>query len=192
MKRLLNNYISVIFSLVRFSTIKIFHWKTFKFHLIERFSPNTDIYFLGNGKIILGKSVRAHTLVRLRVMNNAILIIEDNAGFNYGCMLTAYNYIRIGKGVEFGPNVLVYDHDHDFRAMGGLKANKFTSSEVIIGDNTWVGANVIILKGTNIGANCVVGAGSIISGNYPDNTLIFQKRETTIKTINLGSQILQS
>jgi len=183
MKRLFNNVVSIVFTFLRFSLIKIFHWNTFHFRPVERFSPNTDIYFMGSGKITLGKSVRAHTLVRLRVGNNATLTIGDNSSFNYGCIITALNNIYIGKGVEFGPNVMLFDHDHDFRVEGGLKSNKFVSGDISIGDYTWIGANTIILKGTNIGSNCVVGAGCVLSGNYPDNTLIVQKRETTTKEI---------
>lgn len=183
MKRFVNNAISIAYTLIKFSLIKIFHWKTFNYHLFERFSPNTDIYFIGKGKIILGKAVRAHSLVRLRVTNKATLTIGDNVSFNYGCMVTAQNNIHICSGVEFGPNVMIYDHDHDFRAKGGLKANKYKSGSVIIGENTWIGANSIILKGTKLGSNCVVGAGSIISGEFPDNTLIYQRRETTTKEI---------
>lgn len=189
MIRLRNNIISVIYSLLKFLLIKICHWKTFKFYIIERFSPKTHIYFMKNGKLTLGKYVRAHTHVRLIVCNNAILIIDDNVAFNYGCMVTAKNFIHISKGVEFGPNVLLYDHDHDFRVPGGLKANKFKSGSIEIGENSWIGANTIILKNTKLGANCVVGAGSIISGTYPDNTLIIQKRETTAEDITRATRI---
>jgi acetyltransferase-like isoleucine patch superfamily enzyme len=54
---------------------------------------------------------------------------------------------------------------------------------VEIGDNSWVGANTIILRGTKIGKNCVVGAGCVISGEYPDNSIITQKRETISRSV---------
>lgn len=185
MKRFINNILSIIYSLIKFSIIKVFHWKTFKYNAIERFSPDTDIYFLGNGTLKLGKFVRAHSGVRLRVCDNAVLKIDDNVSFNYGCMVTAKKYIHIGEGVQFGPNVLIFDNDHNFRATGGLKANKFKCADITIGANTWIGANTVILKGTSIGENCVVGASCVVNGKYPDNTLIYQKRETTISEIEL-------
>ena len=40
----------------------------------------------------------------------------------------------------------------------------------------------MILRGTKLGDNCVVGAGCVIRGEYPDNTVIVQKRETVTKT----------
>lgn len=42
---------------------------------------------------------------------------------------------------------------------------------------------VVILRGTKIGDNCVVGAGSVIKGEYEDNTIIVQKRETIKRLI---------
>lgn len=186
MKRLINNAISVGFSLVKFSIIKLLHWKQFVYHPIERFSPNTDVYFLGNeGQIKLGNRVRAHSLSKLRVIGRGVIIIGDNATMNYGCMVNARELIHIGKGVEFGPNVLIYDHDHDFRSEGGLKAGKYLSGVIEIGDNTWVGANVVLLRNTKIGKNCVVAAGCILGNcEYPDNTLIYQKRDIQTKIIS--------
>lgn len=183
MRRKFNNIISVVFSLFKFLILKIIYRHRFRFHFIERFSPNTDIYFLGKGSIILGKAVRAHSNVKLRVVGKGKIIIDDNSSLNYGCMVTARQLIHIEKGVEFGPNVLLYDHDHDFRAIGGLKSNKYKSGEIIIGENSWIGAGSIILKNTYIGKNCVVGAGCVISGTFPDNTLIVQKRDTVQKVI---------
>lgn len=182
MRRWIYNLISVLFSLIKFSILKIFHWNSFKYPLISRFSPNTDIRFIGNGQIIISKNVTAHTGTKLRVANEGKLFIGENSRFNYGCIIVSRNFINIGKGVGFGPNVLIYDHDHDFRADGGFKSN-FKEGKVEIGDNCWIGANTVILKNTILGKNCVVGAGSVITGCFPDNSMIIQKRETTQKNI---------
>lgn len=185
MSRLINNIISVGYSMIRFTSLKLFKGKLFSFKGIQRFSPNTQLFFLKNGEIHLGKKVRVHSGSKLRAIGEGKIHIGNDATFNYGCMLVSLKKIEIGAGVEFGPNVLVYDHDHDFRVKGGIKANKYKYADVSIGRNTWVGANTIILRGTRIGANCVVGAGCVISGDYPDNSIIVQKRETTIYSQNI-------
>lgn len=74
--------------------------------------------------------------------------------------------------------MLIYDHDHDFRAKNGLKELKYKTSPVEIGDNVWIGANTVILRGAKIGNNCVITASSVIKGEYPDNSIIVQKRNT--------------
>jgi len=181
MQRIINNVISVSYTFLKFSLMKIIMGKRFNFSLIQRFSPNTHVNFLGkNSTITLGNKVKAHTGVRMKAIGNGKIIIGDETGFNFGCMLFAMEEINIGKDVQFGPNVLLYDNDHDFRAEGGVKANKFKISKIEIGDYTWIGANTMILRGTKIGKNCVVGAGCVLNGTYPDNSIIVQKRDTQV------------
>ena len=186
MKRFRNNIISVIFTFIRFSFIKLFNWKRFKFHYIERFSPNTNVTIVGKGKLFLGKRVTAHTRTQLKVMRTGKLVIEDQAGFNYGCMVVCRESVHIHRDVSFGPNVLVFDHDHDYRAHDGIcqGATKFISGSIEVGEKSWIGANVVLLRNTKIGKNCVVAAGCILGNcEYPDNTLIYQKRDTRTKKI---------
>uniref|UniRef100_UPI00404AE598 acyltransferase n=1 Tax=Flavobacterium sp. TaxID=239 RepID=UPI00404AE598 len=183
MKVFINNTISVSYSLVRFKIIGLFSRGRFKSHFIERFSPNTQISLVGNGQIKLGRAVRAHSNVKIKSIKNGVIEIGQNTSFNYNCMITAMKYIKIGEGVEFGPNVLIYDHDHDFKVKGGIKANKYIMQDVIIGDNCWIGANTVILRGSTIGSNSVIGAGSIIKGCFPNDSLIIQRKENIVNKI---------
>ena len=68
-------------------------------------------------------------------------------------------YIEIGDNCKFGNNLVIVDHDHNFRAYGNHSHQnpEFLSSPIRIGNNVWVGANVTILRGTTIGDNCVIG-----------------------------------
>lgn len=184
MRRKINNLISVAYTLIRFVIIKCFHFSGFKFELIERFSPNVVVEIDRKGKLFLGKKVRVHSGTKIKVRRNAECVIGENAKLNYNNIIVCRQKIIIGKGVEFAPNVFIYDHDHDFRAEGGLKANKMLCEEIVIGDNVWIGANCVILRGTHIGDNSVVAAGSIIKGNYPPNSLIVQKRNTEILKVS--------
>ena len=135
-----------------------------------------------DGKLEIGYHFASLGRCRFLV-SGGVLKIGDNVGLNTNCIIACHEKIEIGSNVEFGPNVCVYDHDHDFRAEGGLKAGKFKTAPVFIGEGTWIGANSIILKGTQIGRDCVIGAGSIVSGVVPDNSIFTQRRETRIKPI---------
>lgn len=180
MRTKLGNIISVLFSLVKFSFMKIFHLKGFRFKLIERFSPSTTVV-IGNGsKIILGSKVRMHTGSKISANAGGVLKIGDSCRINNNCRIACHDSITLESGVEFGPGVTVYDHDHDFRAEGGIKAGKYKTAPVFIGENSWICANAIILKGAHIGKNCVIGAGCIVTGDVPDNSVLVQKREQTI------------
>ena len=185
MKRQLKNIISVLYSMIYFFITKLFHMKKFHFHLIERFSPNTEVTIAGNGSISLGQRITAHSGVRIKSAVNGDIVIGDCVRFNYGCMLVSQGRVQIDNGVGFGPNVLIFDHDHDYRNKHGVGpgATKFRGGTVETGENSWIGANVVTLKNTKLGKNCVVAAGSVIGNcEYPDNTVIYQKRETLTKS----------
>jgi acetyltransferase-like isoleucine patch superfamily enzyme len=175
------NLISVILSFLKFSLIKLFNWRYFHFHYIERFSPNTTLNISKNSYIYLGNKVRAHSNTKLVSANGGELRIEDNVAINTNCGLYCFESISIGTGTEIGPNVLIYDHDHDFRVEGGIKRRRFNTKPVVIGKNVWIGANTVILKGSIIGDNSVIAAGSVITeATYPHNSVIVQKKRTEI------------
>lgn len=180
MFKTIKNIISILYSLVRFSVIKILRPREFVFFHIERFSPNTMINIWKGGKLKLGRKVRAHTGTRLSVTPNGIMEIGDNTTFNYNCILVARKRIIIGNDVAFGPNVVVYDHDHDFRSSSMMNGSAFKEQEIIIGNNVRIGANVVILRGARIGDNSVIAAGSVIRGEIPANSVAFNKKEVTI------------
>lgn len=182
MRRQLFNLISVLFSVGKFGIMKLFHRSHFRFDGIQRFSPNTEVIIAEQGTLFLGKRVRGHRRSRLSVSGNGILKIGSNTALGNGVSITCMEEITIGEGVQIGPDTKIYDHDHDFRVPGGVKAEKFVTAPVEIGDNTWIGCNVVILRGTTIGKNCIVAAGSVLKGSYPDNSVIVQKRQTSVTT----------
>ena len=184
MRRFLGNLVSVIWSFIRFGVIKIFRYKSLDFHYIERVSPNVVIRIGKKSKISLGKSVRVHSRSKLCAVSGGHLTIGDCCKMNNNCLVVCHKSITIGKNVEFGPGVVIYDHDHDFRHKDGLKAGTFQCSDVNIGENTWIGANVIILRGVNIGKNCVIAAGSVVTCDVPDNMIFVQKREHVLYPVH--------
>ncbi|MFC5703550.1 acyltransferase [Cohnella faecalis] len=186
MKRYIRAMMCIVTSLIRFGIIKVFNFKNFNFAYLQLISPLCQVEMQRDSKLSLGKMIRARSGSKIRVRTNGEIFIGNNTSFNHGCMLTCYDKIKIGKDVQFGPNVLIFDHDHDFKTPSGLKNLLYVTAPVEIGDNVWIGANVVILMGTKIGNNCVVGAGSIIKGNFPDNTVIVQKRETTVTEYNFN------
>lgn len=190
MRRLLYNLISVLFSGLKFGIFKIFHFRNFFFEGIQRFSPNTEVVITEQGTIRLGKHVRAHRRSKLLAFSSGVLEIGSNTALGNGVSINCMEKITIGEGVQIGPDVKIYDHDHDFRVPGGIAAEKFRTSPVVIGDNAWIGCNVVILMGTILGENCIVGAGSVLKGKYPANSVIVQKRytEVTCYAMESGSE----
>ena len=110
------------------------------------------------------------------VRTGAEIKIGSMSSLNSDCKIVSHEKIEIGHDTIFGPNVLIYDHDHVYNTETGVRRKDFKTSAIVIGNNCWIGAGSIILRGTHIGDNCLVGAGSIVKGNYPAGTKIIQKR----------------
>lgn len=180
MYRYIRAIICMIYTSIKFSVMKLFEGNNFKYSLLCACSPLTEVD-IRSGKLIIGKNFKMRSHSHLRVRKNALLQLGDNVSLNYGNMIVSHEKIIIGNDVQFGPNVLIYDHDHDYRAEGGIKSGKFKTSPVIIGNNVWIGANTVILRGTVIGDNCVIAAGSIVSGNISNNNVFIQNRINILK-----------
>lgn len=119
--------------------------------------------------VIVDRSVSFRQGCALRVRSSGILEIGEGTAFNNNCIITCREKIKIGRHVLFGPNVAIFDHDHDFR--GNDFEHEFVTDEIDIGNNVWIGANVTILKGTKIGDNAVIGANAVVFGNIPENAI---------------------
>ncbi len=114
------------------------------------------------------------------VCDGGSLVIGEHCFFNVGCSVTCIESVTIGNGCTFGNNVVIVDHDHDFR---NENRGCFVASPVSIGKNVWIGANTVILRGTKIGDNCVIGAGSVVKGDIPANSIVVQKQLQRICSI---------
>lgn len=144
-----------------------------KYNVINLISPLSNLSTRGKSKIILGKKCVIRKYTELTTNNCAVINIGDNVFINRNCILVAHKSISIGTGTTIGPNVIIYDHDHD--GKGG-----FISSPVVIGRNVWIGAGVIILRGCSIGDNSIIAAGSIVTKNIDNNTKFYQKRDNVL------------
>ncbi|MCR4612175.1 MAG: acyltransferase, partial [Lachnospiraceae bacterium] len=138
---------------------KLFHARTFSGPLICLVSPHTEITMDRGAELRIGSGFKMRDGAKIRVRKGASCKMGRNVSINSNNMIACHESIEIGNDVQFSPNVQIYDHDHDYRVDGGIKAGKFRTSPVKIGSNVWIGANTVILRGTEIGDNCIIGAG---------------------------------
>ena len=187
MRRLFNNVVSVLYTMIRMFILKLIRGGDLQFAPVERFSPNVVFEMNKGAKVTLEKGVRVHSGTKIKVRKNAKLFMGADSKINYNCIIACHDSVSIGEGTEFGPSVYLYDHDHDYKAGLNSVSEKesYKSAPIVIGKNCWIGANTVILRGTVLGDNCVVGAGCVLNGGYEANSLIVQKRQTTVKNISV-------
>lgn len=130
------------------------------------------------GSICIGKNFRSERFSSVESYGDGRIDIGENVYLNTNVKIACMEKISIGSNTIIGPNVCIYDHDHDFRSND--KNVNFLSEETIIGSDVWIGANVIIVKGVKIGNGCVISAGSVITKDVDEKTCVIQKRENCL------------
>lgn len=117
--------------------------------------------------------------VKIKTVGDGKVYIGKNVCMNANVYIVGRKNIYVGEGTMFGPNVVIFDHDHDYRSVDWR--NKYICKDIYIGKNVWIGANVTILMGSYIGDNSVVGAGTVVKGRIPENTIYYSKQIVTEK-----------
>lgn len=159
--------------------LKILHPHNFEFSGSPIVGKDSR-FICNNGKIIIN-NIGVRRYCEISASENSVIRLDKKVFLNNGCMIISHKSITIGENTRLGPNVLIYDHDYDYKNHHNFEKGIHNSKEITIGNGCWIGAGTIILKGTVLGDNCVVAAGSIIKGEYQAGTLIVQKRIENIK-----------
>lgn len=177
MNKYVRTVVCVPCGIIKMAWTKLWHFASFSGPLVCLVSPHTEITMDRGSELRIGQKFKMREGAKIRVRKGAVCVIGNNSSVNSNNMIVCRERIEIGNDVQLSPNVQIYDHDHDFRVEGGVKAGKYRTDPVKIGNNVWIGANTVILKGTELGDNCVVGAGCVIKGKYDEDSVIIQKRE---------------
>lgn len=170
--------IRVIITLPRLFLWKVRFGRQFRTSLVQSFGKGTDIRISKKGKIEIGKETISRNGFFLR-SEGGLLLIGDKCFFNTNCSITCMNEIIIGNACQIANNVVIVDHDHDYKRPLG----NFKTDAVKIGNKVWIGAGCVILKGSEIGDNAVIGAGSIVKGKVEANSVYVQKRVRVVTDI---------
>lgn len=190
MKKRLSLIVRACFSLVHIAIVKILNIGSLSASPVQDFALTTRIFPHDGGEIRLAKHIHAKRNTVFEA-EGGILEVGEGCFFNNGCMMVAHDSIKIGDYTCFGPNVLVYDHDHRIDSGVNLHDSGYKTAPVVIGKNVWIGANSVILRGAYIGDNCVIGAGSVVKGEYAAGSVVIQKRaeEVTRKRKEVGELV---
>jgi acetyltransferase-like isoleucine patch superfamily enzyme len=161
-----------LFCLLKILVFKLKYRSRIKIPLNINISISSIIKVDRLSTIFIGNGVSTSKDVYISAVSGGKIEIGSGVFFNQRCLMVCRSGIFIENNCIFGPNVTIYDHDHEFNKESGISLHTYKESTVVIGEGTWVGANAIILKGTSIGKNCIIGAGAIVRGNIPDNSIV--------------------
>ncbi len=152
--------------------LKIRYGSRLRLAAVQSLGPHSLLRIGREGRASVGKETVSRGNLSLRV-EKGTLSIGDKCFFNSNCSITCLEKVTIGDRCQFANNLVIVDHDHDYRAGWG----HYRTKAVRIGNDVWVGANCVILKGADIGDRCVIAAGSVVSGKVEPGTVFYQRRE---------------
>lgn len=117
---------------------------------------------LGEGaSLSIGAGVYLSPECIVQVNKGATLVLEDGVYMNEGCRVTVVESARIGADTLLGPNVQIYDHDHEFDRRG--VSSKLLHAPVSIGHRCWLCANTVVTRGCTIACCSLVSANSVVT-----------------------------
>lgn len=140
----------------------------------SRFSIQSD---LSKTSITIDENFSARDDFKIHIGHNGKLNIGKNCFFNNYNSINCLGNIEIGNDNQFGENVFMYDHNHNYADKSKLISEQgYKIGSIKIGNNCWVGSNVIILKDVEIGDNVVIGAGCIIYKSISSDTVVINQQ----------------
>lgn len=150
---------------------------------------NTFIDGYAKNKVILGNNVKIGAFSKVTSTSHFSkygkgLKMGNNSAIGDFTHFGAAGGITIGDDVIMGSYISFHSENHNFIDTSKLiREQGVTSKGIIIGNNVWVGAKVTFLDGAKIGNHSVVAAGAVVSGEFPDYSVIGGIPAKIIKTI---------
>jgi len=92
--------------------------------------------------------------------------VKRSLAISIGCYFQGHNGIFIGENTYFGPGVRILSANHEISDI------KREAQPIRIGSNCWLGANSIILPEVILGDNTIVGAGAVVTKSFPKGNLV--------------------
>jgi virginiamycin A acetyltransferase len=119
------------------------------------------------------------------VADNVPLDIGDYVVFGHHVDVAAgpHGYIKIGDRTSIAQFVVLRNCSHEYKDSNRpIQEQGHTSGTIDIGEDCIISTSCVILPNTQLGKGCVIGAGSILSGNYPDYSILMGNPARVIGT----------
>ena len=119
------------------------------------------------------RNYRIHSRASIRNAQN--IFLGDNVRITMDCCIwaEANSKIVFGDNILVGPGVKMFCGNHGI-ALNGIPMTfqVRTESDIIIGNDVWIGANSIITSGVRVNDGAIVAAGSVVTKEVPMNAVV--------------------
>jgi acetyltransferase-like isoleucine patch superfamily enzyme len=89
------------------------------------------------------------------------------------CTISAYQHVSIGRECIIADRVMLIDFDHGATEVERpIRLQGIYKRDVRVGHNVWMGYGACILRGVTIGENSIVGTSSVVTRDFPANSVL--------------------
>lgn len=97
----------------------------------------------------------------------------NNSSLADNCFVGGTGGVWIGNDVIGGQNIRFHASNHIFTDTTELiRKQGIIAKGIRIGNNCWIGAGAVFCDGITIGDGCVIGANTVITRDFPANSII--------------------
>lgn len=97
--------------------------------------------------------------------------------------------VTIKDGCGLGQHVFISGFNHCYQdGMRNSSAQPLDKREVVIEEETHIGANSVVVAGVHIGKRCQIGAGSVVTKNIPDYSIAVGNPAKVIKRYDFNER----
>lgn len=123
--------------------------------------------------VIIGDNVKISKCVSIYGSPSNLLEIGQGTYIGMNTILNGYSAkVKIGINVSFAQNVNLMADSGPNASNAMQRLYPLIKKEIVVGDNSWIGASAIIMPGVILGKFCVVAAGSFVNKSFPDYSII--------------------
>jgi len=89
------------------------------------------------------------------------------------CTISAFQHVSIGRECILADRVMLIDFDHGVTEVERpIRLQGIYKRDVRIGHNVWMGYGACVLRGVSIGDNSIVGTSSVVTKDFPANSVL--------------------
>jgi acetyltransferase-like isoleucine patch superfamily enzyme len=99
------------------------------------------------------------------------------------CTISAFQRVSIGRECILADRVMLIDFDHGVTEVERpIRLQGIYKRDVSVGHNVWMGYGACVLRGVSIGENSVVGTSSVVTTDFPANSVLAGAPARMIRT----------
>jgi acetyltransferase-like isoleucine patch superfamily enzyme len=138
-------------------------------------------------KFVLGEDA---VIEDFSVVNNGMGDVKIGKRSFIGLHNTIIGPVDIGSNVIIAQQVVISGLNHGYEDVEmPIKDQPCDTKQIIIGDDSWIGAGAVITAGVTIGKHAVVAAGSIVTKSVPDFSIVAGNPARILKQYNFDKKI---